>query len=49
VPASRSAQRLRPSDICALMLDDADPAAGILLVGGCARPLDRLTAGQLRA
>jgi integrase len=40
---------LRPSDICALMLDDADPAAGILLVGGCARPLDRLTAGQLRA
>jgi integrase len=40
---------LRPSDICALMLDDADPAAAILLVGGRARPLDRLTAGHLRA
>jgi integrase len=40
---------LRPSDICALTLDDADPAAGALLVSGRARPLDRLTAGQLRA
>ena len=40
---------LRPADICALMLYDADPAAGILLVGGRARPLDRLTAGHLRA
>jgi integrase len=40
---------LRTADICALMLDDADPAAGILLVGGRARPLDRLTADHLRA
>jgi integrase len=40
---------LRPADICALTLDDADPAAGTLAVGGRARPLDRLTAGQLRA
>ena len=40
---------LRPSDVCALTLDDADPAAGILLVGGRARPLDRLTAEHLRA
>jgi integrase len=40
---------LRPAGICALRLDDADPAAGILLVGGRARPLDRLTADQLRA
>ena len=40
---------LRPADICALMLDDADSAAGILLVGGRARPLDRLTADHLRA
>jgi integrase len=40
---------LRPSDICALTLDDADPAAGALLVSGRARPLDRLTAGHLRA
>jgi hypothetical protein len=31
------------------MLDDADPAAGILLVGGRARPLDRLTVDHLRA
>jgi len=40
---------LRPADICALRLDDADPAAGILLAGGRARPLDRLTADHLRA
>jgi integrase len=40
---------LRPSDICALTLDDADPAAGMLLAGGRVRPLDRLTAGHLRA
>ena len=40
---------LRPADICALTLDDADPAAGMLLVGGRARPLDRLTAEHLRA
>ncbi len=40
---------LRPSDICALTLDDADPAAGMLLVGGRVRPLDRLTAENLRA
>jgi integrase len=40
---------LRPSDICALTLDDADPAVGMLLADGRARPLDRLTAGHLRA
>ncbi len=40
---------LRPSDISALMLDDANPAAGALFVGGRARPLDRLTGGHLRA
>jgi integrase len=40
---------LRPRDICALALDDADPAAGTVLAGGRVRPLDRLTAGQLRA
>jgi integrase len=40
---------LRPADICTLMLEDADPAAGTLVVGGRARPLDRLTAGQLHA
>jgi integrase len=40
---------LRPSDICALTLNDADPAAGTLLHGGRVRPLDRLTADQLRA
>lgn len=39
---------LRPSDICALRLDDVDPAAGTLLVSGHARPLDRLTAEHLR-
>ena len=40
---------LRPSDICALTLDDVDLAAGTLLASGRVRPLDRLTAGQLRA
>ena len=40
---------LRPSQICALTLDDADPAAGTLTIGGGrARPLDQLTAGHLR-
>jgi integrase len=39
---------LRPADICALTLDDAGLAAGTLLVGDRARPLDRLTAGHLR-
>jgi hypothetical protein len=40
---------LRPADICVLTLDDAGPAAGTLLLGGRARPLDQLTAGHLRA
>jgi hypothetical protein len=40
---------LRPSQICALTLDAADPAASALLISGRARPLDRLTAGHLRA
>ena len=40
---------LRPADICALTLEDADPAVGTLVAGGRARPLDRLTAGHLRA
>ena len=40
---------LRPSDIRALVLDDAGPAAATLLAGGLTRPLDQLTAGQLRA
>ncbi|HEY7882679.1 MAG TPA: hypothetical protein VID31_17635, partial [Streptosporangiaceae bacterium] len=40
---------LRPSDIRVLMLDDTDPAAGTLFLAGRARPLDQLTAGQLRA
>jgi integrase len=40
---------LRPSDIRALTLEDADPAAVTLLLGGRARPLDQLTARQLRA
>jgi integrase len=40
---------LRPSHICALTLDDVDPAAGTLLVGGRVRPLDQLTAEYLRA
>jgi hypothetical protein len=40
---------LRPSDIRVLMLDDTDPAAGTLFLAGRARPLDQLTARQLRA
>ena len=40
---------LRPADIRALTLDDADPAAVTLFLGGRARPLDQLTAAQLRA
>jgi hypothetical protein len=40
---------LRPAGICALTLEDADPAAVTLLLGGRARPLDQLTAGQLHA
>ena len=40
---------LRPAGICALTLDDVNLAAGTLLASGRARPLDRLTAGQLRA
>ena len=40
---------LRPSDIRALTLDNADPAAGTLRLGGRIRPLDRLTAEHLRA
>jgi len=40
---------LRPADICALTLDGIDLAAGTLLAGGHVCPLDRLTAGQLRA
>ena len=39
---------LRPADICALTLDDANLAAGTLAVGGRVRPLDRLTTGHLR-
>ena len=40
---------LRPAYICALTLDDVNLAAGTLLVSGRVRPLDRLTAGHLRA
>lgn len=40
---------LRPSDICALILDDTDPAAGTFRLGGRVRPLDQLTTKQLRA
>ena len=40
---------LRPAGICALTLDDVNLAAGTLIAGGRVRPLDRLTAGQLRA
>ena len=39
---------LRPAGICALTLDDVNLAAGTLIAGGRVRPLDRLTAGQLR-
>jgi integrase len=38
---------LRPSEICAITLDAADPAAGTLLTSGRARPLDQLTALHL--
>jgi integrase len=40
---------LRPSDIRALVLDDVGPAAVTIFAGGLTRPLDQLTAGQLRA
>jgi integrase len=40
---------LRPSQICALTLDDVGPAAGTLRIGGRARPLDQLTASHLHA
>jgi hypothetical protein len=40
---------LRPTDIRALTLDNADPAAGTLRLRGRIRPLDRLTTGHLRA
>ncbi len=40
---------LRPSDIRALTLDNAGPAAGTLRLGGRIRPLDRLTTEHLRA
>jgi hypothetical protein len=40
---------LQPSDISALTLDDANPAAGTLFAGGRVRPLDKLTAWHLRA
>ena len=40
---------LRPSEICAVTLDAIDPAAGILLISGRARPLDQLTAGHAGA
>jgi integrase len=40
---------LRPSDIRALTLDNADPAAGTLHLGGRTRPLDQLTAEHLHA
>ena len=40
---------LRPAGICALTLDDVNLAAGTLIAGGRVRPLDRLTAGHLRA
>jgi integrase len=40
---------LRPSDIRALTLENADPAVGTLRLSGRIRPLDRLTAQHLRA
>ena len=40
---------LWPSQICALTLNTIGPTASTLLTGGRARPLDRLTAGHLRA
>ena len=38
----------RSSTICALLLSDADPGSGRLLLGGRPRPLDDLTARLLR-
>ena len=38
----------RSSTICALLLSDADPGSGRLLLGGRTRPLDDLTAHLLR-
>ena len=38
----------RSSTICALLLSDADPGSGRLLLGGKPRPLDDLTARLLR-
>jgi hypothetical protein len=38
----------RSSAICALLLTDADPGSGLLLLGGRPRPLDDLTARLLR-
>ena len=40
---------LRPSQIRALTLNAASPGAKSLVIGGRARPLDRLTASHLRA
>ncbi len=54
-PASRlivllgGVHALRTSDIRALVLDDVGPASATLLAAGLTRPLDQLTAGQLRA
>jgi hypothetical protein len=39
----------RSSTICAMLLSDADPGSGRLLLGGRPRPLDDLTARLLRA
>ena len=39
----------RSSTICAMLLSDADPGSGRLLLGGQPRPLDDLTARLLRA
>ena len=39
----------RSSTICAMLLADADPGSGRLLLGGRPRPLDDLTARLLRA
>jgi hypothetical protein len=38
----------RSSTICAMLLSDADPGSGRLLLGGRPRPLDDLTARLLR-
>jgi hypothetical protein len=39
----------RSSTVCAMLLSDADPGSGRLLLGGRPRPLDDLTARLLRA